>query len=91
MTLPEHPRVAKRARVRFDDSRDSHVLLMPERVVMLSPSAAEILKLCDGVRTVPDIVAELHTRYAATDLEDDVKEFLEEAVTRQWLERPGPS
>lgn len=86
--VPERPRMARRARMRFDDTRDSHVLLMPERVVMLSASAAEILGLCDGERTQDEIVQELKERYPDADLADDVREFLEEALERQWLEPP---
>lgn len=89
MSVPEQPRVARRARLRFDKTRESHVLLMPERVVMLSDTAAEILGLCDGERTVGDIVAELERRYPQADLTDDVTEFLEEALQRQWLEPPS--
>lgn len=88
MNAAEIPRVAGRARLRFDSARDSHVLLLPERVVMLSPTAAEILELCDGERTVDDVVDELQSRYPQGDLTDDVSEFLDEAVERQWLERP---
>lgn len=89
MSVPEQPRVARRARLRFDKTRKSHVLLMPERVVMLSDTAAEILGLCDGERTVGDIVAELERRYPQADLTVDVTEFLEEALQRQWLEPPS--
>lgn len=87
-TVPEKPRMARRARLRFDDTRDSHVLLLPERIVMLSASAAEILGLCDGERTRDDIVRELKQRYPDADLDDDVQEFLKEALERQWLEPP---
>lgn len=86
--VPERPRMARRARMRYDDTRESHVLLLPERVVMLSESAAEILGLCDGERTKDDIVQELERRFPDADLDDDVQEFLKEALERQWLEPP---
>ena len=88
--VPERPELARRARMRFDKTRESHVLLMPERVVMLSESAAEILGLCNGERSVADLVAELKSRYPDApldELEADVTEFLREAVERKWLER----
>jgi pyrroloquinoline quinone biosynthesis protein D len=88
--VPERPTLAKRARMRFDTTRNSHVLLLPERVVMLSESAAEILGLCDGERSVADVVAELKSRYdqaPLAELQADVNEFLREAVERKWLER----
>ncbi|HLR46251.1 MAG TPA: pyrroloquinoline quinone biosynthesis peptide chaperone PqqD [Deinococcales bacterium] len=88
--LPAKPELARRARMRFDATRDSHVLLLPERVVLLSESAAEILGLCDGERSLDDIVAELQSRYEeapAADLRADVTDFLQEAKERKWLER----
>lgn len=88
--IPEHPALARRARMRFDKVRDSHVLLLPERVVMLSESAAEILSLCDGKRSVDEVVAELKLRYDQAplpELKNDVNEFLREAVERKWLEK----
>lgn len=86
--LPERPRMARRARLRWDATRESHVLLLPERIVMLAASAAEILELCDGRRTHEDIVGELQARYPDADLAGDVTDFLREAWDRQWLEAP---
>jgi pyrroloquinoline quinone biosynthesis protein D len=74
--------------MRFDQTRECHVLMLPERVVMLSESAAEILSLCDGARTVPELISELQRRYPEAELEADIREFLGEAVERKWLERP---
>lgn len=84
--MAERLRLAKRARFRWDETRETHVLLLPERVIMLSESAAEILELCDGNRGAQEIKAELKSRYPDADLDDDVTEFLEEAKARKWLE-----
>ena len=46
---------------RFCRTRQRHILQLPETVVVLHGSGAEILELCDGRRTVADIVAELGT------------------------------
>lgn len=86
--IPPYPRISRRARLRFDEVRESHVLLLPERVVVLGESSAEILTLCDGSRSVEEILATLKSRYPDADLEADVMEFLQEAVQRKWLERP---
>jgi pyrroloquinoline quinone biosynthesis protein D len=85
----DHPRLVRRGRLRFDQVRSSHVLLLPERVVLLSPTAAEILELCDGSRSVAALVAELESRYPGNALRDDVHEFLTEAYGLQWLEAPA--
>ena len=61
------------------------MLLYPEGLVRLNPSAAEILKRCDGKREVADIVSELETAFQASDLDADVRAFLGEARQRGWL------
>jgi pyrroloquinoline quinone biosynthesis protein D len=66
------PRLATGARLRYDDVREEHVLLIPEGVVRLNPSAAEVLELCDGERSLDDIVGALSARYEGADLREDV-------------------
>jgi pyrroloquinoline quinone biosynthesis protein D len=66
------PRLVTGARLRYDDVREEHVLLIPEGVVRLNPSAAEVLGLCDGQRSLDDIVGALSARYEGADLRDDV-------------------
>ena len=60
--LPERPRLAPGVRLHFDTTRDAWVLLGPERVIEAEGPASEILRRCDGSRTVGavnDILAEL--------------------------------
>jgi pyrroloquinoline quinone biosynthesis protein D len=67
------PRLVTGARLQFDDVREEHVLLVPEGVVRLNPTAAEVLELCDGERSLEDIVGALVARYDGADLGDDVR------------------
>jgi pyrroloquinoline quinone biosynthesis protein D len=67
------PRLVTGARLRYDDVRDEHVLLIPEGVVRLNPTAAEVLELCDGKRSLDEIVGALSARYDGADLHDDVR------------------
>ena len=53
------PRLVTGARLQYDDVRSEHVLLIPEGVVRLNPTAAEVLGLCDGERSLDDIVGAL--------------------------------
>lgn len=78
-------KLAKHARLRHDRVRDSQTLLLPERVIALSASAAEILALCDG-RSETELLSELKTRYPEANLEKDVLEFLATARQKGWLE-----
>jgi len=45
--------------------------------VALNPTGAEILQLCDGVRSVADVVAALEQRYGSAAVERDVTAFLD--------------
>ena len=78
------PRLATGARLRYDDVREEHVLLIPEGVVRLNPSAAEVLELCDGERSLEEIVSALSARYEGADLRDDVAALVD-AMTQKGL------
>ena len=67
------PRLATGARLQYDDVREEHLLLIPEGVVRLNATAAEVLGLCDGERSLDDIVGALSERYDGADLGDDVR------------------
>ena len=70
------PRVAAKARLQWDGVRNRHILLYPEGLVALNPTAAEILGLCDGRHTVDEIVAALRGKYESEDITADVRELL---------------
>ena len=70
------PRIVAKARLQWDGVRNRHMLLYPEGVVALNPTAAEILALCDGRRTVDDIVTVLRSKYTSQDITADVQELL---------------
>ena len=59
------PRLPRGVRLREDKVRERWVLLAPERVVKVNPIAVEILKLCDGSRTLGEIVTGLSERFNA--------------------------
>ena len=87
--LPEYPRLAPGVRLHFDRTRDAWVLLGPERVIETEGPASEILRRCDGTRTVPQIVAELAAIYNAeqAQIAGDVTEMLAELVAKRMLAR----
>ncbi len=76
------PRLATGARVRYDDVREQHVLLVPEGVVRLNPTAAEVLELCDGARSLEEIIGALSDRYAGAELAADVRELVDAMAER---------
>jgi pyrroloquinoline quinone biosynthesis protein D len=76
------PRLVTGARLRYDEVREEHQLLIPEGVVRLNPTAAEVLELCDGERSLDDIVGALSARYDGADLGDDVQELVDAMAQR---------
>jgi pyrroloquinoline quinone biosynthesis protein D len=76
------PRLVTGARLRYDEVREEHVLLVPEGAVRLNPTAAEVLGLCDGERSLDDIVGVLSARYDGADLNDDVHELVDAMAQR---------
>jgi pyrroloquinoline quinone biosynthesis protein D len=81
----DRPRLARHVRLTFSPTRQQHILQHPETVVVLNGSGAAILELCDGRRTVSDIVAELGGRYRSVR-EEEVRQFLTRLVARRCVE-----
>lgn len=79
------PEIAPTFRLQWEDSQNRYVLLYPEGMVQLSPSAAEILKRCDGVKSISEIIAELSAAFPGADVGPDVNKFLEEAQRNGWI------
>ena len=71
------PRLATGARLRYDDVREEHLLLIPEGAVRLNPTAAQVLELCDGERSLEEIVDALSARYEGADIRDDIVELVD--------------
>jgi pyrroloquinoline quinone biosynthesis protein D len=71
-----HPRLADGTRLSYDDVREEHLLLVPEGAVRLNETAAHVLELCDGERSLEEIAAALSERYSGADVTDDVRELL---------------
>ena len=71
------PRLATGARLRYDEVREEHLLLIPEGAVRLNPTAAQVLELCDGERSLDEIVEALSARYEGADVRDDVTELVD--------------
>ncbi|MGN9843905.1 pyrroloquinoline quinone biosynthesis peptide chaperone PqqD [Nonomuraea sp. H19] len=74
------PALSRSVMLRHDPVRQADLLIVPERIVVLNEEAAAIVALCDGARTVADIVAELPEGVGS-----DVVEFLERVRAEGWL------
>lgn len=76
------PRLVTGARLRYDEVREEHLLLVPEGAVRLNPTAAQVLELCDGERSLDDIAGTLSERYGGADVRDDVRELIDAMTQR---------
>ena len=83
------PRLASKARLRWDKIEKQHMLIFPEAALKLNETATEILKLCDGERTVAQIMDALVEKFPGADrtmIEDNVNQLLTRIRTRGLLE-----
>jgi pyrroloquinoline quinone biosynthesis protein D len=84
-----HPRLAARARIQFDAVANQDLLLFPEAALALNESAAAVVRLCDGERSVTAIVEEVARQFVAHDpaeLADEVIDFVRQLRMRGLIE-----
>jgi pyrroloquinoline quinone biosynthesis protein D len=81
------PVLPRHAKLKFDETRQVWVILAPERVLAPDEIAVEVLKLCDGVRSVAEMVDELAAKYTAdrADISTDVVTMLQDLADKGFL------
>ena len=82
------PRLERGVRLRVDKVNNKHLLLRPEQGFELRGSALAIVRLCDGQRSVNDIVAELSVAFReapVTTIADDVRALVHTLVARRLM------
>ena len=75
-------------RLQWEEAQQKDVILYPEGMVELNQSSAEILKLCDGSRTLDQLVAALEEKFSTRGLKNDISSFLEDALKNGWIKQP---
>lgn len=80
ITSGSKPALPRHIKLRHDEGRGRWIILAPERVFNPDDTAVSVLKLCDGQRSVTDIVAQLAVDYnaPAADIESDVVAMLQD-------------
>ncbi|WP_338703229.1 pyrroloquinoline quinone biosynthesis peptide chaperone PqqD [Streptomyces sp. Q6] len=84
-SAPWCPTLPPGALLRHDPVRGAHVLLLPERVVVLHGSARAVLELCDGHRTGDDIATLLVEQHPAQAEREGIALFLDRLRTQGCL------
>ena len=85
-TSTGRPRLAKRVRLRIDGVSGNPVLLYQEAVMVLNQTGYEILRLCDGTRTLSEIIRSLEVQYplAQSMLSREVLQYIN-AISQKGL------
>lgn len=82
------PRMPRGVRLKYDDTRNEWLLLAPERVIKMDAIAVEILKRCDGVATLKEIIDGLAAQFNAdrARVATDVKAMLGELTAKRMVD-----
>jgi coenzyme PQQ biosynthesis protein PqqD len=70
-------RLAPKARLRFDRHAQKYMVLYPERGLVLSATAADVVTLCVEPRAVDSIVETLAGKYESADKETILRDVVE--------------
>ena len=81
------PILPRHAKLKFDQTRQVWVLLAPERVLAPDEIAVEVLRLCDGVHNVEQMVDHLAAKYTAERgaISADVVAMLQDLANKGFL------
>lgn len=87
ITETDRPALAPGVRLHFDRKREAWLLLAPERIIETEGPTPEILKRCDGARTIGEIVDELAAAFAADRaiVAGDVIALLDELAAKRLV------
>ena len=82
------PRLARRVRLQIDAVSGNPVLLHQEAITVLNQTGYEIVRLCDGTRTLPEIIQDLENRYSAAKsiLSREVLKYIEDMNRKGLIE-----
>ncbi|MDY0191125.1 MAG: pyrroloquinoline quinone biosynthesis peptide chaperone PqqD [Desulfuromonas sp.] len=87
LNLQHRLRIRRGFRLQWEPVQNCHVLLYPEGMIQLNDSAAHILKLVDGQRSIEHIINELQTQFPdVPGLDEDILTFMGVAHAQFWLE-----
>jgi pyrroloquinoline quinone biosynthesis protein D len=81
------PVLPRHAKLKFDETRQRWVILAPERVLAPDEIAVEVLQLCDGVRSVEQMIDLLAEKYTAerAAIATDVVAMLQDLADKGFL------
>ena len=79
-------KISPNHRFQLEEAQNCYVILFPEGIVKLNPSAGEILNLVDGKNTVLDVISSLKNKFKdAGDIDKDIISMFEFALEKAWI------
>ena len=86
-TTLDCPRLNPHFVFRWEASQDAYILLYPEGLIKLNPSAGEILQRCDGSRNTGEVIADLDAAFPGTpdEIAAGTRSFIAVAREKGWL------
>lgn len=88
----DRPHLRPGYRLRSESTESVFYLVHGGGTIWLNDSAAEIIKRCNGLSTVGDIVRELQVLFvaaSAAEIETSVRDFLRDACLKGWISLDG--
>jgi len=85
LSVEARPKLNRMFRLQWEEVQQGYVLLYPEGMVQLNASAAEIIRRCDGLTSVNELVADLESAFAQSGLRSQIVQLLAQAYARRWL------
>ncbi len=84
LSLELKPKLAPKTKLRLDPKTGKHILLYPEKGLLLNPTGTAILKLCNGEQTLSEIIAVLAVEFQsdAQVLQGEVLTFVKGLLDR---------
>jgi pyrroloquinoline quinone biosynthesis protein D len=88
LDLELKPKLAPKTKLRLDPKSGKYILLYPEKGLLLNPTGAAILKLCDGQLSLTAIIATLAAEFQsdADLLQREVLGFVQGLLERGLLQ-----
>jgi len=84
--------ISNEFRFQWEEAQQCFVLLYPEGMIQLNPSAGEILKRCQQLTTIDAVIKDLEQSFPdAEGLADDVIQFFQEVQSEGWLNFGSPT
>ena len=82
------PKLPRGVRLHFDQVRNAHVLLAPERAFNIDGNAVAVLKLVDGRRSIGEIAGDLAAKYNADQavIEVDIAKMIDDLIAKRVVE-----